>query len=243
LLISSQVRIEDIRKQPRIIAVDGPAASGKSSICAKVSQRIGWTYVNTGAIYRAIGFLADSMKVDVYNQKEMLDLVTDFSENFIWQANEQKLYYASQDLTGELQSEVAGRNASRIARIPELRENLLEVQRRLVFKAKTGALVDGRDIGSVVFPEADLKIYLTASLLERSKRRYKQLVGATCKDVVQPTLEDIKSEIAARDEQDLNREVAPLVRAADAILLDTSHLTLEDTIETMIGLIREHIPF
>ncbi len=230
-----------VKKNPKIVAVDGPAASGKSSICAKVSRRLGWTYVNTGALYRAIGYLADQYQIPLDDEDRMGKLVEDFSSNLIWQSDEQKLFYASQDLTPELDSVAAGRNASKIAQIASLRAKLLGVQRELALKAKRGAVVDGRDIGTVVFPDADLKIFMTASLEERSRRRLKQLTGTNSRaeDSDERALAEMMKEICHRDKQDVNRSISPLVQPPDAILLDTSLMSVDETIATMIKLIQE----
>ncbi|MEZ4743212.1 MAG: (d)CMP kinase [Bdellovibrionota bacterium] len=223
------------------MAVDGPAASGKSSLCAEVCQRIGWTYINTGALYRAIGYLASEKDIDVLDKRAMVALVEEFSKNFSWMSETQSLIYKDKDITNELYSEIAGQNASKIAKCAVLREILLKVQRDLAMRAEGGVIVDGRDIGSVVFPNADLKIYLTASLDVRAKRRFEQLKAkhdlADC-----PNYDSIVSEIAARDERDLNRETAPLVKASDAILVDTSGLSFQESIDALISLIKEHIP-
>jgi cytidylate kinase len=226
------------KRLPKIVAVDGPAASGKSSICSKVSRRLGWTYVNTGALYRALGYLADQYQIPLDDEVRMNKLVDDFSQNLIWHSDEERLFYASEDLTPELHTAAAGRNASRIAQIPSLREKLLGVQRDLALKAKRGALVDGRDIGSVVFPDADLKIYMTASLEERSRRRLRQLQEDVGQDE-DSSLDSMMAEIAARDERDASRAVAPLTMPNDAVLLDTSTMTVDQTIAAMIKLIQE----
>jgi cytidylate kinase len=236
------LRVQGIRKLPKIVAVDGPAGSGKSSICSKVSRRLGWTYVNTGALYRAIGYLAEQYKISLDDEERMGKLVEEFSENLIWHSDEQKLFYASQDLTPELDTVAAARNASKIAQSPSLRQKLLGVQRELAFKSKRGAVVDGRDIGTVVFPNADLKIFMTASLEVRSRRRLKQIVESGTPagmDGGPDALAAMMEEISSRDTQDAERAVAPLMQPADAILLDTSDMNVEETIATMIKLIQE----
>lgn len=221
--------------RPRIVAVDGPAGSGKSSLCFAVAKSIGWTYVNTGALYRAVGLLAQDEGLDLDDAEGIAQMVTMKSPDFTWDAAKRSLACAGQDLTHRLESEAAGYGASKIARLGQVRRELLPLQRAMTLAAKVGALVDGRDIGTVVFPDADLKVFLTASLEARSRRRLDQLGSGA------PTsgLEEIREGLARRDERDGRRDVAPLKQASDAVVLDTSDLTFDESVAAIISLLSE----
>ena len=227
------------RSRPIIVAVDGPAGSGKSSICFHVAARLGWTYVNTGALYRAVGLIASRNGLSA--PEAVADLIDVMAKDLSWDATSRSLSYRGRDLTPELASEEAGQAASKIAKLALVRDRLLPVQRQLTLAADAGALVDGRDIGTVVFPEADLKIFLTASIEARSRRRMRQLGLSEAVDAgssLAGHLEEIKAGIARRDEQDKSRDTAPLKKADDAVTVDTSELTLEQTVDAILDLIR-----
>lgn len=227
----------------RIVAVDGPAGSGKSSVCSRVCAETGWTYVNTGFLYRAVAYLGRErglVPAGSYvgrEQDELIALLDDFCEHLAWNPQSQKVHFKDFDLTPHLYSDQAGQDASTIGKNTLVREKLLPLQRKLALQATQGAVVDGRDIGSVVFPDAALKIFLTASIEERARRRLHQL-----KDGAAPSeseLEAIKSSIRERDQQDAGRGAAPLIRAPDAVLIDSSSLDLQGTVATIVHLMRE----
>ncbi len=224
-------------RRPKIVAIDGPAGSGKSSICHRVCDKIGWTYINTGALYRAIGVLAVSGGISLDDESGLASMIDEVALDIRWDSEHRQLWYLNQNLTDKLLTEEAGYGASKVAKQPLVRERLLPVQRQLTLSAPVGALVDGRDIGTVVFPEAELKIFLTASLDERSRRRLAQLNTASSR--IADVFEDIKKGLARRDERDEHRGVAPLKQADDAVVLDTSSLTIDETVDTMVRLIRE----
>jgi cytidylate kinase len=224
-------------RRPRIVAVDGPAGSGKSSICHRVAERIGWTYVNTGAIYRAVGILALDSGLNLDDEGALASLVDEVAPDIRWEPSTKRLLHNRRDLTDRLLSEEAGYAASKIAKQPLVRERLLPLQRQITLAAPVGALVDGRDIGTVVFPDADVKVFLTASLEERSRRRLTQLGTTGANDA--ELLEDVKRGLARRDERDKGRDVAPLKRADDAVELDTSSLSLDQTVDALIAILRE----
>lgn len=220
--------------RPKIVAVDGPAGSGKSSICHRVAEAVGWTYVNTGALYRAVGLLASQAGLSFDDEAGVATMVDEIAPDLTWDPLKRELWFLGQDLTPRLASEDAGYGASKVAKQPLVRAALLPVQRQMTLTAPQGALVDGRDIGTVVFPDADLKIFLTASLEERSKRRLHQLGSGD--DVL---LQDIMKGLARRDERDGNRAAAPLKQADDAVMLDTSSLSVDETVSAMVKLLRE----
>lgn len=231
---------EKTKKTPVIVAVDGPAGSGKSSVCARVCQLLGWHYINTGYLYRALGYMARQQGVS-FREDTLPPLIADFSEGVHWEASTQSLWYRDQDLTPFLNTVDAGRDASDIAKIALVRQELLPLQRKLALSASKGAMVDGRDIGTVVFPDADLKIYMTASLEERARRRWTQLKESnklTGHD--DHDFEQIKSAIAARDEQDKGRGNAPLKMADEAIRFDTSQMEVGAAVEAMLSLLKKH---
>ena len=221
-----------------IIAVDGPGGAGKSTICRQVCKELGFLYVNTGGIYRAIGTIASKEGIDLSDEIKLCELVEKFSKYSNWDQNGE-LYYKGKNIESELYSEFAGKCASKIAKLPKLREALLPMQRNLANFNAPGALLDGRDIGTVVFPDADLKIYMTASIDQRVKRRLNQLrqnnVGAT---TISP--EEIRAQLEERDFRDQTREIAPLQKTSDAIEFDTSHYSLEDSINEMIKMIKKN---
>ncbi len=224
------------RERPIIVAVDGPAGSGKSSICFHVCERVGWTYVNTGALYRVVGHVARREGVSIDDERAVAALVDRMAPDLRWDSAARALFYQGRDVTPDLASEAAGLAASKVAKQGLVRERLLPVQKLLTLAAPVGALVDGRDIGTVVFPDADLKIFLTASLEERSRRRLNQLgVDVEGNHAV---FGDIMRGIASRDERDAHRGVSPLKQAADAVVVDTSTLTLDQTVDAIIELLR-----
>lgn len=220
--------------KPMIVAVDGPAGSGKSSVCAKVCEKIGWTYVNTGFLYRAVALLAMRKEADLKDEASLLGVTKDFAENHRWEPSEGALYYKDENITALLSGREVGLGASSVALLPSIREHLLPVQRSLGLACPVGAIVDGRDIGTVVFPDADLKIFMTASLAQRALRRQAQL-----NDKPQ-NLAEIEQEIASRDEQDAERSTAPLKCAEDAVVLDTSDMGVDASIDTLIGILEKH---
>lgn len=222
-------------ERPKIVAVDGPAGSGKSSLCFRVCQTVGWTYINTGALYRAVGLLVVREGVDLDDEKSIAAAVPTISRQLSWRDAERALFLNNTNLTPALETEEAGYAASKVAKLPLVRHALLPLQRNLTLSAPKGALVDGRDIGTVVFPDADLKIFLTASLDERAMRRLRQLGS----DAEQPgVFEEIKAGLAKRDGRDAGRDVAPLRQAEDAVALDTSAMDIDESIAAIIDLMR-----
>lgn len=221
-----------------IVAVDGPAGSGKSSVCSKTCKRLDWTYVNTGFLYRSVACISRQLHESLSDDRALARIIDAVNEDLHWNPEDQTVTFRSQNLTPLLSSDQAGQDASLIAKNPLVRDKLLPLQRRLALSAPRGAIVDGRDIGTVVFPDADLKIFLTASLDERARRRLHQLSDTPDGQSVE--LAALKESILLRDQQDAARGVAPLRQAEDAVLLDTSGLSMPETIERMLELIRSH---
>ena len=218
---------------PIIIAVDGPAGSGKSSICNAVCRELGLTYVNTGFLYRAIAYLCHHRSIDTSDTPELRELIREFASDMTWQPKTGSVIFAGTDISPQLYTDEAGRLASAVATSPLVRQELLPLQRRLAQEVRTGSIVDGRDIGTVVFPDADIKVFMTASLAVRAERRLKQLDSASPE-----TIESIQASIAKRDAQDSERGHAPLKRADDAILLDTSDMSAEESRLALIKIIK-----
>jgi cytidylate kinase len=221
--------------RPKIVAVDGPAGSGKSSICQLVCRDIGWSYVNTGALYRAIGFLAAERGLVLEESGAFYNLLDEFERDFFWDHSGGQLFFGSRDLTGIIASVEAGNAASAVAKIPHVRERLLPLQRQLALSAQSGVMLDGRDIGTVVFPDADMKIFMTANLEMRATRRLKQLEKSGTTGV---ELQSIIESIAQRDAQDSGRGVAPMKCADNAVVFDTSQFSIVEAVEALKELLR-----
>lgn len=214
------------------IAIDGPAGAGKSSVAKKVAKEIGFIYVDTGAMYRAIALYFTDNKIKMEDE-EIVSALNNIEVGLTYVAGEQQVILNGQNVTQLIRREEIGNMASVVAKNREVRMKLLELQRELA--KKEDVIMDGRDIGTHVLPDADLKIYLTASSRERANRRYKEL----CEKGISCDLDKIEQDIIARDEQDMNREVAPLKQAEDAIYLDTSDLSMEQVVEKIICMYKE----
>ena len=222
--------------RPKIVAVDGPAGSGKSSICATVCKQLGWSYVNTGALYRAVGLIAHDRGIALVEGEGIKTILIEFSSSVRWEHDSARLFVGVDDLTPRLESVEAASGASAVAKMQIVRDALLPIQRRLALSAPRGAIVDGRDIGTVVFPDADMKIFMTASLEQRAARRLKQLEKAGSKSDMSHA--QIMQSIALRDSQDSQRDSAPLKMADDAVLFDTSEMDVSDAINHLKALIQ-----
>ncbi|MCX6123566.1 MAG: (d)CMP kinase [Proteobacteria bacterium] len=220
----------------KIVAVDGPAGSGKSSICATVCREIGWSYVNTGALYRAVGLMAHDRGVSLNDRPALDQMLAEFCEQTRWEHATERLFVGDHDMTPHLGSVEAASAASLVAKMPSVREALMPLQRKLSLSAPKGAMVDGRDIGTVIFPDADLKIFMTASLEQRAMRRLKQL-KKTGNDTPL-SAQDIMESIDSRDRQDADRDTAPMKQAEDAILFDTSELDVLAAISSLKNLLK-----
>lgn len=222
----------------KIVAVDGPAGSGKSTICASVCTKLGWTYVNTGFLYRAIAYICRARNLRLSHDEDLKTVVEEFSQKLVWHADSGRVIFDGQDLSPKLYTDTAGKDASYVAKNPLVRQLLLPLQRKLTLQSPVGAIVDGRDIGTAVFPDADLKVFMTASLEERARRRLLQLHDGNEDQITEDQLDEIKSSIAQRDEQDAARGASPLKQAKDAILFDTSKLNSDEVEEKLIDIIR-----
>lgn len=212
------------------IAIDGPAGAGKSSIAKLAAKKLNYVYVDTGAMFRTMAYYFLTNGIDPKEEGQVDANCDAIHIEIQYEAGEQHIFLNGKDVSKEIRQEEVGKNASIVAKYTKVREKLLELQRKLA--ASTDVIMDGRDIGTVVLPDAQCKIYLTASSHVRAERRYKELLekGENC-DLVQ-----IEKDIIARDEQDMNREIAPLRKAEDAVLVDSSDMTIDEVVTRIIEL-------
>lgn len=217
------------------IAIDGPAGAGKSSISKVVANELGYLYIDTGAMYRGVTWAVLDSHVDVKNQKDVESLLPSLDLTLEPTANACKVFVKGQDVTDLIRQQQINENVSTIASYKGVREYLVERQQAMA--AVGGVILDGRDIGSVVLPKAELKIYLTASVDARAKRRWLEVQGTSNEQ----SLEDIKNNVESRDEMDKNRVESPLVCVEDAIVVDSSNMTFDETVEHILHLVQERI--
>ncbi|MBR6171612.1 MAG: (d)CMP kinase [Eubacterium sp.] len=215
------------------IAIDGPAGAGKSTIARLAAKRLGFLYVDTGAMYRAIALYLLDTKTDISDREKLKKALSYIRIDIAYEKDVQHVFLNLQDVSVEIRSEKVGNMASKTAALPEVREKLLDLQRDIA--AKNDVLMDGRDIGTNILPNAELKIYLTASVEVRAKRRYDELIQMGGK----PKLDVITKDIEQRDFQDMNREIAPLRQAEDAVLVDSSDMTIEEVVNRIVQLAGE----
>lgn len=212
------------------IAIDGPAGAGKSTIAKLIAKKKGYIYVDTGAMYRAMALYFIENKVDTDNQDKINDAVKNINVTITYENNEQVVWLNGENVNGMIRTEEVGKMASVTSANRNVREKLVELQRQLA--AKENVVMDGRDIGTCVLPNADIKVYLTASSHVRAVRRYNELKakGVECDLAV------IEKDIIDRDYQDMNREISPLKQAEDATLLDSSDMTIEEVADAIINM-------
>ncbi len=214
-----------------VLTIDGPSGAGKGTVSRALAQHLGWNYLDSGSIYRALAIACIQAKISLEDIDAVVNIAKSMQLEFVC-ADELQVKLAGVDITAELATEATGNIASIIAAIPVVRAILLAKQHD--FQQSAGLVADGRDMGTVVFPQAEYKIYLTASATERAKRRYKQLI----KKGIDANLSQITAEIEKRDQRDTERAIAPLMQADDAVYLDSSELSIVQVIDTILTLIR-----
>ena len=208
-----------------VIAIDGPSASGKGTIAQLVARKLGFHYLDSGALYRLVALKAIQLNADMQNSGQLAEIARNLNVYF----KDEQIYLDGKIVTDDIRTEQCGIAASQLAAYPQVRAALTERQR--AFRQLPGLVTDGRDMGSVIFPDADLKIYLTASAGERAQRRHKQLIEKGMSANITDLLQDIQK----RDERDSNRSIAPLQQEADAKLLDTTSLTISQAQDAVLS--------
>ena len=217
------------------IAIDGPAGAGKSTIAKTASKELGFIYVDTGALYRTVGLNALRLGKDTRSAEEVVPTLKGLEVSLRFVDGEQRVFLGEEDVSTAIRQNEVSMAASNVSAIPAVREFLFDLQRDIA--KKNNCIMDGRDIGTVVLPDAQIKIYLTASAEARADRRFKELTEKG----QQVEYDVILKEIKERDYQDMNREIAPLKQADDAVLVDTTELTLPQAIEYMLKVIKERL--
>lgn len=214
------------------VAIDGPAGAGKSTIAKKVAKEKDFIYIDTGAMFRAMAvyFLRCGIAAD--DHEKISEAVKDVNVTISYVNGEQQVFLNGENVTGQLRTEEVGNMASASSVNGNVRKKLLELQRKLA--ATANVVMDGRDIGTVVLPNADVKVYLTASVEVRAQRRYKELIEKG----LRADLEQIKKDIEERDYRDMNRDIAPLRQAEDAVLVDSSYMTIDESVQAILDLIK-----
>lgn len=220
-----------------VLTIDGPSGSGKGTISRAVAERLGWHYLDSGALYRAVGVAAGWADEDFSDHVALMRRAFDTNIEFRTSgAGEPRVIVDGVDATDELRTETAGAAASAIAALPEVRAALFEKQR--AFRRPPGLVADGRDMGTVIFPDAHYKVFLTASAEERAERRYNQLKQKG----LEVTIDGLLREILARDARDAQRAVAPLKPAFDAVIVDTTGVSIDAVVERVLALLPQNVP-
>ena len=219
------------------IAIDGPGGAGKSTISKAVAAKLGIVYVDTGALYRTVGYYVRSQSVDPHDREAVAALLDDITIEVRYLDGTQRVFLNGEDLGDRIRTPEMSMYASAVSAIPAVRAFLLETQKDIA--RKNSVIMDGRDIGTVILPNADVKIYLTASAECRARRRYDELIAKG----QQVSYEDVLREMNERDTQDSTREVAPAQAAADATVVDNTGMNLEESVEAIVRLVTERTGF
>lgn len=215
------------------IAIDGPAGAGKSTIAKQAAKALGFVYVDTGAMYRALGLFFMRKGIAPECEEKIIEALDDVDVSIRYMNGEQQVILNGEDVSGQIRTEAVGNMASSTSGYPKVREKLLELQQTMA--ATHDVIMDGRDIGTNILPDADIKIYLTASADERASRRCKEYDEKG----ISYDYEKVRQDIIERDERDKNRETAPLRQAEDAVYLDTSDMNIQEVVDYILNLYRE----
>ena len=216
---------------PYSIAIDGPAGAGKSTIAKAVSRELGYVYIDTGAMYRAVGLYCLLNGISITDEKAVVDSIKDIDISIAYDdEGVQEVYLNGENVSTKIRTQEVGDAASTVSQYQPVRDKLVSLQQKLA--STTSVVMDGRDIGSKVLPNADTKIYLTASAKERARRRANELKekGIDC------DINEVEKEIEARDYRDMHRENSPLIQVPDAVLVDSSDLTIDETIDAILDI-------
>lgn len=217
------------------IAIDGPAAAGKSTVAKKVAEALHYTYIDTGAMYRAVTYLALKNNANLDDEREILALLKQSPITLSYTDDAQHIFLGDVDVTDAIRTDEVSNNVSFVAAHKGVRSEMVKIQREMIKQA--GVVMDGRDIGTHVIPDAEVKIFMIASVDERAQRRYKENVAKG----YEADLEAIKADIRQRDKIDQEREVSPLVKAADAIELDTTSQSIDEVTQKILAIIKEKV--
>lgn len=215
------------------IAIDGPAGAGKSTISRRAAERLGYIYIDTGALYRTVGVNALRKNIDMQSDEAIASILPETKVELKFVCGEQKMFLCGEDVSKEIRLPEASMAASRVSAVPEVRAFLFDLQRNIA--AENNCIMDGRDIGTVVLPNAQVKIFLTASPERRAERRCKELLEKG----IEAKYDDVLSDIVKRDYDDSHRKIAPLKPAEDSVTVDTSDIGLEESIERVIQVIKD----
>lgn len=218
-----------------IIAIDGPSGAGKSTLGKRIAQELDLVYLDTGAMYRCVGLQVLRSDFSIDNDDELRSLLGSIEIRFGTGEEQSKVFLNGEDVSKEIRTPAVSEMASIVSTVAIVRENLVNLQRKIGRSAESGAVLDGRDIGSVVFPDADFKFFLTANPENRAQRRHKEDTEKG-RDV---SYEETLAKIIERDERDANRKHSPLIKADDAIVIDTSEMDVDAVFEVMATMIRE----
>lgn len=215
------------------IAIDGPAGAGKSTIAKLTAKELGMVYIDTGAMYRAVAYYFLNNNVPADDEISAEAACNNIDIDITYEDDMQQIILNGKNITSGLRDEIIGKMASEAAKLPCVRQKLVDIQRALA--VKSDVIMDGRDIGTRVLPDADIKIYLTAAVEVRAKRRYDELTAKN----IECDIEIIKKDIAQRDYEDMHRKISPLMQAEDAVMIDTSDMSIRQVVDRIKGLYRE----
>lgn len=219
-------------KERHVITIDGPAGAGKSTVSRILAQKLSYIYLDTGAIYRTVALKASEAGVAVDDEENLGHLCEEIRISFVSEDGHLKIYLDDEEVSSKIRTEEISMLASKVSAVPSVRKALLPIQRKAAIKG--GIVAEGRDMGTIVFPDADFKFYLDATVEERSRRRYLELAGKGSPT----TIEGVARGIITRDKQDTERQMAPLKPSTDSIIIDSTNLGVDEVIKKLLNIIR-----